>query len=93
MRNFSNKLKCGSRNHLRAFIKQLKKNNGTYSPQYISQDEFNKILKSSKEQCGKGNKKRQAKGKGMGKGKGQRAGHGLGRGNGQGRGRSRNMPW
>lgn len=43
------KLTCGSRNHMRAFVRQL----GTYKPIYISQTEFNSIINSSKEQCGR----------------------------------------
>ncbi|WP_456472810.1 DUF2202 domain-containing protein [Methanocaldococcus sp.] len=34
----------GSRNHMRAFYKQLKKYGGTYEPQYISEKEFNEII-------------------------------------------------
>jgi hypothetical protein len=71
-------LNCGSRNHLRAFIKQLKKNDGTYTPQFLAQEKFNKIVKGTQEQCGKGVQK--GKGKGMGKGHGQ--GRGRGRNNG-----------
>ena len=42
-------LNLGSRNHLRAFYPQVIKNDGEYSPQYISQIEFDRILSSSKE--------------------------------------------
>ena len=79
-------LNCGSRNHLRAYMKQLKKNDGAYTPQFLSQEKFDKILKGSHEQCGKGNQK----GQGKGKGKGQGMGKGQGGGHGQGRGRGRN---
>ncbi|MEZ4926385.1 MAG: DUF2202 domain-containing protein [Saprospiraceae bacterium] len=42
------RLTCGSRNHLRSFVGQL----GTYSPVYISQEEYETIISSSHEQCG-----------------------------------------
>jgi len=44
-----NNLNKGSRNHLRAFISQLEKNNGSYSPQYITQSEYDEIISSSQE--------------------------------------------
>jgi len=37
----------GSENHLRAFSKNLSKNNGTYTPSYISQERYELILSSS----------------------------------------------
>jgi len=85
-------LNCGSRNHLRAFMKQLKENKGTYTPQFLTQERFDKILKGSHEQCGK---KSKGQGKGHGKGKGKGMGKGQGHGNGQGRGqgRGRNRSW
>ena len=46
--NLYDKLTCGSRNHLRSFVKQ----SGTYNSSYISQSEYNSILSSSNEQCG-----------------------------------------
>ena len=49
------RLTCGSRNHLRSFISQLLSNEITYTPQYITQIEFNDIIASSNEQCGKNN--------------------------------------
>ncbi len=79
-------LNCGSRNHLRAFMKQLKANKETYTPQFLTQERFDKILKGSHEQCGK---KSKGHGKGKGKGKGKGMGKGQGHGNGQGRGRNR----
>ncbi len=42
-------LKKGSRNHLRAFYSRLIDNNGTYSPQYLSQSEFDAIINSDME--------------------------------------------
>ena len=44
-----NNLNKGSRNHLRAYIGQIKNNGGSYSPQYISQAEFNAIISSAQE--------------------------------------------
>jgi len=49
--NVYQSLQCGSRNHLRSFIKGLDKNGGTYTPQFITLDEFNSIVNSSNEQC------------------------------------------
>jgi hypothetical protein len=42
-------LQKGSRNHLRAFIDQIERNRGSYSPQYISQEEFNSIISTEQE--------------------------------------------
>ncbi|PWG05619.1 DUF2202 domain-containing protein [Polaribacter aquimarinus] len=42
---------CGSRNHLRSFIKSLEKKGGTYTPKFITQDAYNNILNSSQEKC------------------------------------------
>ncbi len=44
-------LTCGSRNHLRSFMSQIKSAGGTYTPQYINQTEFDAIVNSEKEQC------------------------------------------
>jgi len=44
-----NNLNKGSRNHLRAFMGQIENNNGLYSPQYISQTEFDNIISSAQE--------------------------------------------
>ncbi|WP_439129993.1 DUF2202 domain-containing protein [Polaribacter sp.] len=49
--NVYQSLQCGSRNHLRSFMKGLDKNGGTYTPQFITQDEFNSIVSSTNEQC------------------------------------------
>ena len=40
----------GSRNHLRAYMKQLVQQGGSYTPQYISQADFNAIVNSPMEQ-------------------------------------------
>jgi hypothetical protein len=44
-----NRLSCGSRNHLRSFGGRL----DVYTPIYISQKEYNEIINSVNEQCGK----------------------------------------
>ncbi len=44
-------LKCGSRNHLRNFNTQLLLMDGSYSAQFISQEEFDAIVSTSNEQC------------------------------------------
>ena len=44
-----NNLNKGSRNHLRAFMRQINNNEGSYSPQYISQSEFDDIISSAQE--------------------------------------------
>lgn len=45
-------LKCGSRNHLRSFVLELDLNSISYSPQFISNEEYNEIIESDKERCG-----------------------------------------
>lgn len=45
---FSN-LEMGSRNHLRAFVRQLDANGATYTPSYISQADFDAIVASPTE--------------------------------------------
>lgn len=37
----------GSENHMRAFYRQIVRNGGTYSPQYISQERFDGIISGS----------------------------------------------
>ncbi|WP_231555143.1 DUF2202 domain-containing protein [Cellulophaga sp. Hel_I_12] len=44
-------LQCGSRNHLRSFISVIENLGGSYVPQYISQEQFDNIINSEKEQC------------------------------------------
>ena len=48
-------LMCGSRNHLRSFISQLETYGVTYTPQFISQEEFDSIIASDNEKCGQSN--------------------------------------
>jgi len=45
---FCNLMK-GSRNHLRSFVSQLQRYGASYTPQYISEQEYNAILSSSRE--------------------------------------------
>lgn len=44
-------LNLGSRNHLRAFVRQLNRNEKPYTPQYISQNRFETIINGQHEQC------------------------------------------
>lgn len=46
-------LTCGSRNHLRGFTGQLKPLGVTYSPQFLTANEFQNIINGSHENCGK----------------------------------------
>ena len=45
-------LNCGSRNHMRGFIKNLDNNSASYAPQFISQADFDAIIASENEHCG-----------------------------------------
>ncbi len=42
-------LEKGSRNHLRSFVYQLKREGANYSPQYISKEYYNKIITTDRE--------------------------------------------
>lgn len=44
-----NNLQKGSRNHLRAFVKNIESRDGSYQPQYISKSEYNSIINSPQE--------------------------------------------
>ena len=74
------KLECGSRNHLRAFLRQLTARGVTFVPAYLSQDAVDAIVAGPHERCGQGG----GKGRG-GQGRGGQGRGGQGRG-GQGRG-------
>ncbi len=50
--NVYGNLNCGSKNHIRAFTRWLENNEVTYTPQYISVEEYNTILSSSNGGCG-----------------------------------------
>ncbi|MCB9245139.1 MAG: DUF2202 domain-containing protein [Flavobacteriales bacterium] len=45
------KLKCASGNHMRSFSKQLKNNNISYVPQFLSNEEYESILSGSNGHC------------------------------------------
>lgn len=44
-------LVCGSRNHLRSFVKGVTNSGSVYTPQFLTQEEYNSIITSSQEQC------------------------------------------
>ena len=44
-------LTCGSRNHLRAFVMGIENRGGTYTPQFLTQEEYDAILAGDHEQC------------------------------------------
>ena len=84
-----NNLAKGSRNHLRAFMRALTAQDGTYEPQYLSQEDFDAILATEMERrvvydavgvaheaCGGGGQGRR------GQGRGNRGGSGPGGGTG-----------
>ena len=90
-----NNLAKGSRNHLRAFMRALTAQGGSYEPQHISQEAFNAILASEMERrivygadgevlatgCGgRGGHGRRGQGQGQGQGHGNRGGAGSGTG-------------
>ena len=81
----------GSRNHMRAFMRTLTSQGGTYTPQYLSAEAFAAILAGDQERgpvdengdaLSTGNKNR-------GEGRQGRRGNGGGQGRGQGQGRGR----
>jgi len=44
-------LQCGSRNHLRSFASKINDTGGTYTPQFLSQDVYDGIIASNRENC------------------------------------------
>ena len=44
-------LRCGSRNHLRNYYSQLVQEGGTYTPIYITSNDFEEIINSENEKC------------------------------------------
>ena len=44
-------LQCGSRNHLRSFVSGIENIGDSYTPQYLSQEEYEAIIAASREQC------------------------------------------
>ena len=72
-------LECASRNHLRAFSRNLEMRNAKYVPQYISKNDYEKIINAEHEQCGLQNGMQCQN---QGKGRGNRGrGNGFGNGN------------
>ena len=61
-------LERGSRNHLRAFARQLKASGGTYDATNLSQSDFDQIASSGQERGG-GQGRMRGRGKGKGRGK------------------------
>jgi len=51
--NTYDKLKCGSRNHMRSYYSQLINNGVNYESQFISTSELTEIINSDNEKCGK----------------------------------------
>ncbi|HSG67536.1 MAG TPA: DUF2202 domain-containing protein [Bacteroidales bacterium] len=76
-------LMCGSRNHMRAFVSQLENNNENYTPQFISQEDYDEIIAGSIERCGNGSNNGNGHGNGNCNGNGSSNGNGNG-GNGNG---------
>ncbi len=79
--NVFERLTCGSRNHMRAFVRILDTYETIYTPKYISKKLFKTIVKGNHEKCGQLNRK--SKGGGNGKGFGKRS-NGMGKGRGRG---------
>ena len=44
-------LQCGSRNHLRSFVLGIENGGNTYTPQFLSEDDYNVVISESNEQC------------------------------------------
>ncbi len=50
--NVYGNLTCGSKNHIRSFTSQLSANSSSYTPQFISLEEYNIILSETSGGCG-----------------------------------------
>ena len=50
--NLFESLQCGSRNHLRSFVRAIESVGETYDPQFLSTEEYNTIVNSTNERCG-----------------------------------------
>ena len=46
-------LQCGSRNHLRSFVSALENTGNSYTPQFLTVEEYELIISDSNEQCGR----------------------------------------
>jgi hypothetical protein len=44
-------LECGSRNHLRSFVKGVVQTGDSYTPQFLTQNGYDSIITGSQEQC------------------------------------------
>ncbi|MGJ8746018.1 DUF2202 domain-containing protein [Polaribacter sp.] len=44
-------LECGSRNHLKSFVKSIENAGDSYTPQFLTQTEYDAIISESQEQC------------------------------------------
>jgi len=49
---FSN-LRCGSRNHIRAFVSTITSEGNSYSPQFLNTEDYTTITTGDSEKCGK----------------------------------------
>ncbi len=47
------RLQCGSRNHLRSFVLALENTGSTYTPQFLTGDQYDLIINDTNEQCGR----------------------------------------
>ena len=52
MINVFKSLQCGSRNHLRSFVRAIENSGETYVPQFLTIEEYNAIVDSTNERCG-----------------------------------------
>tara|TARA_R110002153_G_scaffold87651_2_gene216526 strand:- start:1224 stop:1703 length:480 start_codon:yes stop_codon:yes gene_type:complete len=46
-------LQCGALNHLRSFVSALENTGNTYTPQFLTVEEYELIISDSNEQCGR----------------------------------------
>ncbi len=58
------KLQCGSRNHMRAFTRQLAARGLVYEAQYLTADELDAVVKGDHERCGQMGRSGQGQGRG-----------------------------
>lgn len=61
-------LECGSGNHMRAFTRLLNNNDTEYTPQFISQEEYDEIINGTHGPCGNRNGNKNGNGNGNGNG-------------------------
>lgn len=74
------RLLSGSYNHLRAFNSQLTAMGGSYTPQFLTQQQYDQIVGGQSGQRGPGNARGNRAGQGAGQGAGQNAGQNAGLG-------------